>query len=83
MSEIRCGEPDCNEMAATESVVQMANLTGGMMGGLFPQRRVYKCPAGHTKTKKHSRPADPMTATDNPVAMIKHRTHDLLAWLIR
>ena len=50
MDEIRCGEPDCGQMASTESVVEMANLTGGMMTGLFPHPRVYKCPSGHVTT---------------------------------
>jgi hypothetical protein len=25
----------------------MANLTGGMMGGLFSSSRAYRCPSGH------------------------------------
>ena len=37
-------------MASTESVVEMANLTGGMMTGLFPHPRVFKCPSGHVTT---------------------------------
>jgi hypothetical protein len=51
MSEIRCGEPDCGELANTESVVEMANLTGGMMAGLFRNRRSYQCPAGHVTNR--------------------------------
>lgn len=50
MDEIRCGEPGCGEMASTESIVEMANLTGGMMTGLFPHPREYSCPAGHRTT---------------------------------
>ena len=51
MDEIRCGEPDYQEMASTESVVEMANLTGGMLAGLFARPRTYRCPAGHVTTK--------------------------------
>jgi hypothetical protein len=29
----------------------MANLTGGMMGGLFRGSRDYRCPAGHVTTR--------------------------------
>jgi hypothetical protein len=50
MDNIRCGEPDCSEMATPETVVEMANLTGGMTGGLFPHSRDYKCPNGHVTT---------------------------------
>ena len=50
MDEIRCGEPGCDQTATTESVVEMANLTGGMMGGLFSHPRDYRCPAGHVTT---------------------------------
>jgi hypothetical protein len=48
MDYIRCGEPNCQEMASIASVEEMAKLTGGMMGGLFPHPRAYKCPSGHT-----------------------------------
>jgi hypothetical protein len=51
MDYIRCGEPDCEEMATPETVVEMVNLTGGMTGGLFPHPQVYKCPSGHTTFK--------------------------------
>ena len=50
MDEIRCGEPGRDQAATTESVVDMANLTGGMMGGLFPHPREYRCPVGHVTT---------------------------------
>ena len=50
MDEIRCGEPDCTEMASPRSVVEIANLTGGMMGGLFANSRVYECSSGHVTT---------------------------------
>jgi hypothetical protein len=39
-------------MVTTESIVEMANLTGGMMTGLFPHPRAYKCPSGHITTLK-------------------------------
>jgi hypothetical protein len=47
MREIRCGEPDCPEVASTESIVEMANITGGMLAGLVPRSRTYRCPSGH------------------------------------
>ena len=52
MGEIRCGEPDCGEVASFESIVEMANLTGGMLGGLFSNSRTYKCPSGHVTTRR-------------------------------
>jgi hypothetical protein len=52
MGEIRCGEPDCGQPASTQAVVEMANLTGGMMSGLFSQSRAYRCPAGHVTTRR-------------------------------
>jgi hypothetical protein len=50
MREIHCGEPDCPEVASTESIVEMANLTGGMLAGLLPRHRAYECPSGHVTT---------------------------------
>jgi hypothetical protein len=50
MDEIRCGEPDCTQMASFKSIVEMANLTDGMMGGVLRNPRVYKCPSGHVTT---------------------------------
>ena len=54
MDEIRCGEPDCAEMASPRSVVEIANLTGGMRGGLFANSRVHNCPSGHVTTLRTS-----------------------------
>lgn len=50
MDEIRCGEPDCAQMATPETIVEMGNLTGGMLAGLFPRPREYRCPSGHITT---------------------------------
>lgn len=50
MDEIRCGEPDCPDMASYRGVVEIGNLTGGMMGGVFTRSRAYECPSGHTTT---------------------------------
>jgi hypothetical protein len=52
MGEIRCGEPDCPEVASTETIVEMANLTGGMLAGLIPRSRRYECPSGHVTTRR-------------------------------
>jgi len=45
MDEIRCGEPDCPDMASYRGVVEIGNLTGGMMGGVFTRSRAYECPS--------------------------------------
>jgi hypothetical protein len=52
MDEIRCGAPDCDQPASFESIVEMANLTGGMMGGLFDRSQQYRCSSGHVTTIK-------------------------------
>jgi hypothetical protein len=51
VSEIRCGQEGCGQAASTQAVVEMANLTGGMMGGLFSNSRDYRCPTGHVTTR--------------------------------
>jgi hypothetical protein len=55
MDQIRCGDPDCGELATPETVVEMGNLTGGMLAGLFPGSRIYRCPSGHVTTKDAER----------------------------
>jgi hypothetical protein len=52
MEEIRCGETGCSESISTQNIIEMANLTGGPMTGLFPDPRTYRCPAGHRTTLK-------------------------------
>ena len=50
MDEIPCGEFGCDQTATTENVVEMANLTGGVLAGIYPHERTYTCPHGHRTT---------------------------------